>query len=328
MFENPEFGNVRTLETEGGKVLFCASDIASALGYAKPQNAIQAHCKGVAKYRTLTNGGKQSMTFIPEGDVYRLITHSKLPNAEHFERWIFDEVIPCALTNKQRNGGLIDVSIICDNFTNGLCMAEKAAKDYDGFVYIVDVGDSIKIGCTSSPCKRFKQLSTMFNNYAGKSIRRIAVTVPHLNYRSNEKLMHMVFDCMKIANGELFNVPFEDAVFQLKKLNFNVSDIERDAMRKNSNENAELIKNALISCHSQAEPIAKKPLMISTSFGEMSGRDATTAILRTIFNTHIDDCDASKVTNIAFKLQNIGRVKVQCDILFYDCDYEDGENDD
>jgi phage antirepressor YoqD-like protein len=94
LFENPEFGNVRTLETEDGKVLFCGKDIATALGYAKPQNAIQAHCKGALKRGILTNGGEQSMTFIPEGDVYRLITHSKLPNAERFERWVFDEVLP------------------------------------------------------------------------------------------------------------------------------------------------------------------------------------------------------------------------------------------
>lgn len=94
LFENPEFGNVRTLETEDGKVLFCASDIASALGYSNTRDAISRHCKGVVKRDTLTNGGKQSIAFIPEGDVYRLIAHSKLPNAERFERWVFDEVLP------------------------------------------------------------------------------------------------------------------------------------------------------------------------------------------------------------------------------------------
>lgn len=81
MFENPEFGNVRTLENEEGKVLFCGADIASALGYARARDAISAHCKGAVKHRILTNGGTQEMTFIPEGDVYRLITHSKLASA-------------------------------------------------------------------------------------------------------------------------------------------------------------------------------------------------------------------------------------------------------
>lgn len=93
IFDSPEFGSIRTLD-ENGKVLFCASDVAKALGYAKPQNAIATHCKGAQKRGILTNGGEQEMNFIPEGDVYRLITHSKLPGAEKFESWVFDDVLP------------------------------------------------------------------------------------------------------------------------------------------------------------------------------------------------------------------------------------------
>lgn len=94
IFENEAFGEIRTLETEDGKVLFCASDVASALGYSNKRDAISRHCKGVVKCDTLTKGGKQSLSFIPEGDVYRLIAHSKLPNAVEFESWVFDEVLP------------------------------------------------------------------------------------------------------------------------------------------------------------------------------------------------------------------------------------------
>lgn len=94
LFNNPRFGNVRMLEEDGGKVLFCGSDVAKALGYAKPQNAIHAHCKGALKRGIPTNGGIQDMTFITEGDVYRLITHSKLPDAESFEKWLFEIVLP------------------------------------------------------------------------------------------------------------------------------------------------------------------------------------------------------------------------------------------
>lgn len=94
IFENEAFGEIRTLETDDGKVLFCGADVAKALGYAKPQNAIQAHCRGALKQGILTNGGKQEMLFIPEGDVYRLIAHSKLPKAIEFESWVFDEVLP------------------------------------------------------------------------------------------------------------------------------------------------------------------------------------------------------------------------------------------
>ena len=93
IFKNPEFGSVRIID-ENGKYLFCGTDVARALGYAIPTKAVNTHCKGVSKMEAPTNGGIQKLLFIPEGDVYRLIVHSKLPSAERFERWVFDEVLP------------------------------------------------------------------------------------------------------------------------------------------------------------------------------------------------------------------------------------------
>lgn len=93
VFNNPDFGTVRTL-TEGDQVLFCGSDIAQALGYAVPRKALADHCKGVLKRNTLTNGGMQEMSFIPEPDLYRLVFRSKLPSAEKFTDWVAGEVLP------------------------------------------------------------------------------------------------------------------------------------------------------------------------------------------------------------------------------------------
>lgn len=93
VFENSEFGSVRTIE-ENDKVLFCGLDMAKALGYSNPRKALSDHCKGVTKRYAPTSGGEQEMSFIPEGDVYRLIASSKLPSAEKFEKWVFDDVLP------------------------------------------------------------------------------------------------------------------------------------------------------------------------------------------------------------------------------------------
>ena len=103
IFKNPEFGSVRVIE-ENDKYLFCGVDVAKALGYTKPQNAIDRHCPHALKRGIGVQTGKKAdgtpavqmveMLFIPEGDVYRLIVHSKLPSAERFERWVFDEVLP------------------------------------------------------------------------------------------------------------------------------------------------------------------------------------------------------------------------------------------
>lgn len=97
-FNNEEFGEIRTIQ-ENGEVLFCGADIAKALGYSNTRDALSRHCKGVVKCDTPTNGGIQSLGFISEGNVYRLIAHSKLPGAERFEKWVFDEVLPSIRKN-------------------------------------------------------------------------------------------------------------------------------------------------------------------------------------------------------------------------------------
>lgn len=66
-----------------------------ALGYANTKDALARHCKGVVNHYPLeTAGGIQQVRFISEGDLYRLIVSSKLPAAEQFEAWVFDEVFP------------------------------------------------------------------------------------------------------------------------------------------------------------------------------------------------------------------------------------------
>lgn len=96
IFDNAEFGKVRIIE-ENGKPLFCGKDVAEALGYALPRKAISDHCRWVLKRNVphpQSPDKQMEIIFIPEGDVYRLITHSKLPSAEKFEKWVFDEVLP------------------------------------------------------------------------------------------------------------------------------------------------------------------------------------------------------------------------------------------
>ena len=103
IFQSEQFGTVRTLDEEG-KILFCGTDVAKALGYANSRDALRRHCKGVVKHDIGVQTGmktdgtpatqKMEMLFITEGDLYRLITHSRLPAAEAFEKWVFDEVLP------------------------------------------------------------------------------------------------------------------------------------------------------------------------------------------------------------------------------------------
>lgn len=96
VFNHPQFGEVEILIIEG-REHFPATDMAEKLGYSNTSDAINRHCKkdGVVFHEVIDSlGRKQRKKFITEGNLYRLITNSKLPEAEILESWVFDEVLP------------------------------------------------------------------------------------------------------------------------------------------------------------------------------------------------------------------------------------------
>lgn len=96
VFENSSFGNLEVLTIEG-KEWFPAIKVAEILGYSNPRKAVRDHTKerGVTIRSVIDSLGRnQDKKFIDEGNLYRLITKSKLPQAEQFEEWVFDDVLP------------------------------------------------------------------------------------------------------------------------------------------------------------------------------------------------------------------------------------------
>ncbi|MCL6615780.1 MAG: phage antirepressor KilAC domain-containing protein [Anoxybacillus ayderensis] len=96
VFNHEMFGELQVL-VENGNVYFPATEVAKTLGYSNTSDAIIKHCKkdGVAFREVIDSlGRKQQKKFITEGNLYRLIARSKLPEAEKFESWVFDEVLP------------------------------------------------------------------------------------------------------------------------------------------------------------------------------------------------------------------------------------------
>lgn len=111
IFENPEFGKVRTVKI-GDTPYFSGLDVAEALGYSRGRDAVSRHCKRAVKHGgvsiTINQYGKETkqtveMSFIPESDVYRLVMRSKLPDAERFQDWVVEEVLPSI----RKSGGYI-----------------------------------------------------------------------------------------------------------------------------------------------------------------------------------------------------------------------------
>ena len=96
VFNHKEFGELNILVIDN-KEYFPATECARILGYVNPKDAVNRHCRWVVKHDLPHPQSPKkliTMNFIPEGDLYRLIVKSKLPEAERFERWVFDEVLP------------------------------------------------------------------------------------------------------------------------------------------------------------------------------------------------------------------------------------------
>lgn len=106
IFNNDMFGEVRGLNIDG-KPYAVANDIAKTLGYTNPSKATNDHCKkSKMVWGNDSLGRRQQFKVIPEGDIYRLIIKSKLPQAQDFECWVMDEVLP----QIRQTGGYIPVS--------------------------------------------------------------------------------------------------------------------------------------------------------------------------------------------------------------------------
>lgn len=134
LFENPEFGQVRTIITNS-ELWLVGSDVAKALGYKNTRDALKKHVsdedKGVTKCDTL--GGKQDLTIINESGMYSLILSSKLESAKRFKHWVTSEVLPEIRKNgsynkplsatemiKLQNDAIIEVSERVDKLENDM----------------------------------------------------------------------------------------------------------------------------------------------------------------------------------------------------------------
>lgn len=142
IFNNPEFGNIRMVD-EDGSVLFCGNDVAKALGYKSPKDAISTHCRGAVKRRlTDSIGREQDTAFIPESDLYRLVFSSKLPTAEKFTDWVTKDVLPAI----RKHGGYVNgqESMTPEELmAAALLMAQKTIADRDARISMLTVENQI-----------------------------------------------------------------------------------------------------------------------------------------------------------------------------------------
>ena len=112
VFLSEIFGVVRII-MEDNKFYFCAMDVCKALGYTNITRELNIHCRqdGIRTGRVESNGVPRIVKFVSEGNVYRLICRSTKPEAEQFETWVFDELLP---TIRQTGGYVNDPVVFVD----------------------------------------------------------------------------------------------------------------------------------------------------------------------------------------------------------------------
>ena len=128
IYERKEFGTIRTMSIDG-EPWFVANDVAKALGYTNPSKATNDHCKrSEVRWGNDSLGRRTEFKVIPESDLYRLIAKSQLPEAEKFESWIFDEVLPTI-----RKHGAYATDDVIENILNnpdyGIRLLEKLKEE-------------------------------------------------------------------------------------------------------------------------------------------------------------------------------------------------------
>lgn len=210
VFQNSEFGELGVL-TIDGKEFFPASQCAAILGYKSPKDAISAHCKGAVKHRLPTNGGTQEVKYIPEGDLYRLIIRSKLPSAEKFERWVFDEVLP----ELRKNG----------SYGNNFNLEEVIAKTATAVVsevlkQIIPTADNPTEQSQNVPKRKAKK-------YKHTQPSKIETLKPELKTKVDDMIASGEFSCQQIANFIMNNCDMyisQMSVNRYKRMHFIVDD--------------------------------------------------------------------------------------------------------
>ncbi|ALR04344.2 hypothetical protein XFPR_07030 [Xylella fastidiosa] len=149
---------VRTVVDDHGEVWFVGKDVADVLGYTNHNKALGDHCRGVTKCYPIPDslGRLQETRIISEPDMLRLIVSSKLPAAERFERWVFEEVLPTL--RKTGNRPALDHSTHSANAITPFQFESHAVRtvvDDQGEVWFVatDVMDALDYAATSNPAR-------------------------------------------------------------------------------------------------------------------------------------------------------------------------------
>lgn len=169
IFENPEFGKIR-IEVIDGEVWFIGKDIAEALGYANPKNAVPKYVDKEDKLSTQIEyaGQRRKVTLINESGLYALIFSSKLEKAKDFKHWVTSEVLPSIRkTGSYSMPMTIDqqVQIVAQGQVQLRKIVEKQTEEIENLqVTVEDLQEQINVIGAYQNSYKYKELTTTISS--------------------------------------------------------------------------------------------------------------------------------------------------------------------
>lgn len=190
IFSNTEFGELGIMIIDG-KEYFPATQCAKILGYTNPRKAIIDHCKedGVTKRYVIDSlGRQQEMKYINEGNLYRLIVSSKLPAAEKFERWVFEEVLPSI----RKTGGYGDINLEQVIAQTATAVVSEVVKQLVPVLAAASFGKTVQT-VEISPKRRARK-------YTYTQPTKIETLPPDVKEHADEMIISGQYSCREVAN--------------------------------------------------------------------------------------------------------------------------------
>ncbi len=198
VFSNTEFGELGVMLIDG-KEYFPATQCAKILGYSNPYDAIKRHCKGdgvvkregvsyTTNQHNITTQQVTEIKYINEGNLYRLIVSSKLPAAEKFERWVFEEVLPSI----RKTGGYGNINLEQVIAQTATAVVGEVVKQLVPVLAAANLGKAVQSAEISQKRRARK--------YTYTQPTKIETLPPDVKEHADEMIISGQYSCREVAN--------------------------------------------------------------------------------------------------------------------------------
>lgn len=229
-------------DVESLNLIFTFEDIMAAINLSVCANDIRTFETDNGEIFTINSYGVLSLMVCDDGlcppGLKNVITHEIIP------RLLFQWYIDYTPINNRFDTDVKNVDDVEDVVVTSCKMNVFDKEHWDdiekyapekyglGYVYIAELGNRVKIGCSQNPFARLKYIDREARCFGGLSFKRVAVTPAHSNYQQNETAIHRHFKKFRVEGSEFFNLAFDTVVVEISQQNMPIFLIDSSKRTK------------------------------------------------------------------------------------------------